>query len=60
MRSWINQFGDIMAKEAADVIEALMEWLVDPCYDFVRKNCKVGTTTLNALLNLSVFLWGRL
>ncbi|XP_052285538.1 dynein axonemal heavy chain 12-like isoform X2 [Dreissena polymorpha] len=40
MRSWINQFGEIMHKEAADVVEAMFEWLIDPCFDFIRKNCK--------------------
>ncbi|XP_052780138.1 dynein axonemal heavy chain 12-like isoform X1 [Mya arenaria] len=40
MRSWINQFGEVMKNEAADAIEALFEWLVDPCFDYIRKNCK--------------------
>jgi dynein heavy chain len=41
MRSWLNTLHEVLATEAGDAIEALFEWLVDPCLDFVRKNCKV-------------------
>ena len=41
VKSWIQQFGPVMEKEGAEVIDAMFEWLVDPCIEFVRKNCKV-------------------
>ena len=42
VKSWINQFGDIMEREGAEVIDALFEWLLDPCMDFIRKHTKVS------------------
>ena len=43
MTSWIHQLPDVLKKDGGgDVLSDLMEWLVDPCLEFMRKNCKVG------------------
>ncbi|XP_021341821.1 dynein heavy chain 12, axonemal-like isoform X1 [Mizuhopecten yessoensis] len=54
MRSWINTFTGAMVREGAEVIEALFEWLVDPCLEFVRKNTKeyIGSKESNQVRSL--------
>jgi len=41
LKSWIHVLPEILKKEAGDVIVDIFEWLVDPCLDFIRHNCKV-------------------
>ena len=41
MKSWIHALPEALTKENGELIEDMMEWLVDPCLTFVRKNCKV-------------------
>ncbi|XP_041350374.1 dynein heavy chain 12, axonemal-like isoform X3 [Gigantopelta aegis] len=40
VRSWINTFPEAYGAEGEELIEAMFEWLVDPCLTFIRKNCK--------------------
>lgn len=42
MTSWIAALPATLTKENVELIEAMFEWLVDPCLDFVRKKVKVG------------------
>ena len=44
MRSWINALPRVLTKEGGEIIECTFEWLLDPCLNFVRKNCKVRYT----------------
>lgn len=41
MKSWVNALPPVLLKENQELIEAMFEWLVDPCLDFVRKKVKV-------------------
>lgn len=41
MTSWIASLPAALTKENVELIEAMFEWLVDPCLDFVRKKIKV-------------------
>jgi dynein heavy chain len=42
-KSWLNVFPEILAKEALDVVEAMFEWLVDPCFVQTSRQEKDGT-----------------
>ncbi|XP_069101059.1 dynein axonemal heavy chain 12-like isoform X1 [Argopecten irradians] len=54
MRSWIHTFEGAMEREGAEVIDAMFEWLVDPCLEFVRKNTKeyIGSKESNQVRSL--------
>ena len=41
-KSWLNANPESI-KQHNETLELLFEWLVDPVYDFVRKNCKYYT-----------------
>ncbi|XP_064606960.1 dynein axonemal heavy chain 12-like isoform X2 [Liolophura sinensis] len=40
VRSWLNQLPQIYHGDGLELIEAMFEWLLDPCMTFVRKNCR--------------------
>ncbi|KAL3853467.1 hypothetical protein ACJMK2_017003 [Sinanodonta woodiana] len=40
LKSWLNCLHPTLHREAGEIIEALFEWLVEPCAEFIRKNCK--------------------
>ncbi|KAK6177269.1 hypothetical protein SNE40_015399 [Patella caerulea] len=40
VRSWLNVFPEVVPRDDVEVLDGLFEWLVDPCLEFVRKNCK--------------------
>lgn len=43
MRSWINSLPEVLtANRNGQYLSDLLEWLVDPCIEFVKKNCKVS------------------
>ena len=41
-RSWLEQLGRGLKAELTEVIQAMIDWLVEPCLEFIRKNTKVG------------------
>ncbi|XP_071083415.1 dynein axonemal heavy chain 12-like isoform X1 [Haliotis cracherodii] len=53
VKSWIHTFPEVL-KESAELVDALFEWLVDPCLNFVRKHCKeyVPTSPANLVRSL--------
>ncbi|ESP01004.1 hypothetical protein LOTGIDRAFT_225521 [Lottia gigantea] len=40
VRSWLNTFPKVVSPDDVEMVDDVFEWLVDPCLDFVRKNCK--------------------
>ncbi|GFO33725.1 dynein heavy chain 12, axonemal-like, partial [Plakobranchus ocellatus] len=40
VKSWLAEFPKVVGEEALEMLEALFEWLVDPCLEFIRKNCR--------------------
>ncbi|XP_059163826.1 dynein axonemal heavy chain 12-like isoform X1 [Physella acuta] len=40
VKSWLHLFPKVVGEDAIEMLHAMLEWLVDPCLDFVRKNCK--------------------
>ncbi|KAA3675897.1 dynein heavy chain, axonemal, partial [Paragonimus westermani] len=39
-RSWMNRLPQVLlAGDGRDTINALMEWFIDPCLEFIRLNC---------------------
>lgn len=41
MKSWITSLPSPLNEDHSETITDMFEWLVDPCMNFVRKNCKV-------------------
>ncbi len=41
MKSWLQTLPAVLTAEQRDVVEAMFEWLVDPCLKFVKKKCRV-------------------
>lgn len=41
MKSWINALPAVLTKDNQEILEAMMEWIIDPSLRFVTKNCKV-------------------
>ncbi|XP_048510723.1 dynein axonemal heavy chain 7 isoform X3 [Athalia rosae] len=44
LKSWMNKVNMDWCKGNEGVINALFEWLMDPCLDFIRKKCRLATT----------------
>lgn len=42
VKSWLQVYPQVLGEECKELTHVMFEWLVDPCLDFVRKNCKVG------------------
>jgi len=42
LKSWVNTLPQpLQTDENRGVVMAIFEWLVDPCFTFVKKSCKV-------------------
>jgi len=42
LKSWANTLPQpLQTEEHLNVVFAMFEWLVDPCFTFVKKSCKV-------------------
>ncbi|KAF7258254.1 hypothetical protein EG68_04624 [Paragonimus skrjabini miyazakii] len=40
-RSWMNRLPQVLlAGDGRDTINALMDWFIDPCLEFIRLNCR--------------------
>ena len=48
--SWLAQLDDAVYASYKDKIDALFEWLVEPCLRFVRKHCKEAVMTSDIAL----------
>ena len=48
VKSWLQAFPEVYGEECRELTNTMFEWLVDPCLDFIRKNCRVrqGRTEL--------------
>lgn len=46
VKSWLNALPWFISDETKGILNALFEWLVQPCIDFIRHRCKVGFTEL--------------
>jgi len=52
IRSCISALVDpVKTVEFMSLTEQLLDWLIDPCFDFVKKQCKV---TLNYIPNVFI------
>ncbi|PVD24358.1 hypothetical protein C0Q70_14839 [Pomacea canaliculata] len=40
VKSWLQVYPQVLGEECKELTHVMFEWLVDPCLDFVRKNCK--------------------
>ncbi|KAL8620603.1 hypothetical protein ACOMHN_017884 [Nucella lapillus] len=40
VKSWLHIFPEVYGEESREVTNLMFEWLVDPCLDFIRKNCR--------------------
>nr|KAG5708500.1 hypothetical protein BaRGS_026227 [Batillaria attramentaria] len=56
VKSWLNNFPEVYGAECKDLTNAMFEWLVDPCLDFVRKNCREYSPAGQANL-VSSLMW---
>ncbi|XP_071484907.1 dynein axonemal heavy chain 12-like [Diadema antillarum] len=56
-KSWCNELPEELQKELP-LIKALFDWLVEPCIDYVRRNCKeyVATSINNMARSLMYFV----
>ena len=41
VKSWLQVFPEVYGEECRELTNTMFEWLVDPCLDFIRKNCRV-------------------
>ncbi|OAF71836.1 Dynein heavy chain 12, axonemal [Intoshia linei] len=39
--SWINTWKDDFKEEHIELVQLLFNWLVNPCLDFIKKNCQM-------------------
>ena len=51
VKSWLQAFPEVYGEECRELTNTMFEWLVDPCLDFIRKNCRVrqGRTELTVV-----------
>ncbi|CAH8626763.1 unnamed protein product [Dicrocoelium dendriticum] len=50
-RSWLNQLPTVLvAGDGRDMINALLDWYIDPCLEFIRLNCRSMVSTRPAHL----------
>ena len=43
-KSWINEVNPAWREGIEELLDQIMEWLMDPCLDFVRKQCRLPIT----------------
>ena len=43
MHSWLKTLPAVITSEWKETVEAMLEWLVDPCLRFVKKKLKVDS-----------------
>lgn len=43
-RSWLNKLNPIWKEGYEENIEQLFQWLIDPCLEFIRRNCHARIT----------------
>ena len=62
-KSWLEAMPQSVVLEHKEFVEVLFEWILDPCLQFEKKNCKVSTLLflflayfLIVLLNIQLFL----
>lgn len=48
--SWLEKIPQVLVEEHREWLEALFEWLVDPCLQFAKRNCKEYVTSMQANL----------
>lgn len=48
-RSWLEKLPPVLVEDHREWLEALFEWLVDPCLQFAKRNCKVLNTSSRTL-----------
>lgn len=56
VKSWLNVFPEVYGAECKELTHCMFEWLVDPCLDFVRKNCREYSPAGQANL-VSSLMW---
>ncbi|KER25823.1 hypothetical protein T265_06797 [Opisthorchis viverrini] len=50
-RSWLNSLPQVLvAGDGRETINALLDWLIDPCLEFIRLNCRSMVSTRQANL----------
>jgi hypothetical protein len=47
-KSWISSLPEVLTKENSEFIDAMMEWVIEPTLEFIRKQCKVLESQINS------------